>query len=443
MSCHNKCNIFGLVNMLLILILLLGLLVNVHGQGVSSLDSKLSCDPGWFGFQCNRRHCPSGVAWNPGDKGSVQPDTFYATCSNAGYCDTRSGECKCFKGFTGASCERSFCPGHCSGHGSCVPLSDFEFEDVAYLNLMSLNHLPHDIRGVFHRAKNRVCQCDPEWTGPDCRERLCPYGDDPRTDVTTMKKGTQNSEKDEIQQISLAANGPIFGSMLLEFETYHRQKYHTIPLFFPSRLYSDTLSFSGSVVRDPWRQLNIFEVGDFLTFSNTVSNNDKRCLVQSIESASSLTCEGVTFVDENIEQNSSLKTMSYLDFFAATRDKTSVNSVDNIFDHSNSLDSFVEGDIITIKGSKRNDGFYTVMAGSNSNRMYVSPKLKNEKTFYNVSKTSELYFNSSDNSLSYDVTAIDGVTKFGDNMLGKLKIFKGGDRIRIMHTQHNDGIYVV
>ena len=47
-----------------------------------------------------------------------------------------------------------------------------------------------------------------------------------------MKKGTQNSEKDEIQQISLAANGPIFGSMLLEFETYHRQKYHTIPLFF-------------------------------------------------------------------------------------------------------------------------------------------------------------------------------------------------------------------
>ena len=139
----------------------------------------------------------------------------------------------------------------------------FEFEDVAYLNLMSLNHLPHDIRSVFHRAKNRVCQCDPEWTGPDCRERLCPYGDDPRTDVTTMKKGTQNSEKDEIQQISLAANGPIFGSMLLEFETYHRQKYHTIPLFFPSRLYSDTLSFSGSVVRDPWRQLNIFEVGDF------------------------------------------------------------------------------------------------------------------------------------------------------------------------------------
>ena len=26
-------------------------------------------------------------------------------------------------------------PGHCSGHRSCVPLSDFEFEDVAYLNL--------------------------------------------------------------------------------------------------------------------------------------------------------------------------------------------------------------------------------------------------------------------------------------------------------------------
>ena len=142
----------------------------------------------------------------------------------------------------------------------------------------------------------------------------------------------------------------------------------------------------------------------------------KRCLVQSIESASSLTCEDVTFVTENIEHNSSLKTMSYLELFAAVQDKSSVNSVDNIFDHSNSLDSFVEGDIITIKGSKKNDGFYTVMAGSDSNRMYIAPKLKNEKTFYNVSKTSELIFNSSDNSLRYDVTAIDGVTQFGDNI---------------------------
>ena len=65
---------------------------------------------------------------------------------------------------------------------------------------MSLNKLPSEIKHVFRNANNHACQCDPEWTGPECNERLCPYGDDPRTDTTTLVKGAQNNEKDEIQQ---------------------------------------------------------------------------------------------------------------------------------------------------------------------------------------------------------------------------------------------------
>ena len=435
------CSILFLIFSVFICIDLLQFKVN--SQGVSSLESKINCDPGWYGFGCNRRYCPSGLAWNPGEANSVQPDTYYAVCSNAGYCDSRSGECKCFKGFTGAACERSFCPGHCSGHGSCVPLSELHYENIEYLNLMSLNKLPSEIKHVFRNANNHACQCDPEWTGPECNERLCPYGDDPRTDTTTLVKGAQNNEKDEIQQMSLKGTGVIFGTILVEFETYYRQVYHTIPLFVPTRVYSDLLSFSGSTITDPWRQLNVFDVGDYVTFSNTDSNNDKRCLISAIVNAGSITCEDLTFVTENTGFASSLKRFRILTF---NPEVISPPEIDHIVDYSNSNllgSTFSIGDIVTIKGSSKNDGFYTVLSGSSNNKMYLSPSLKKEETFYNVSTTTELSFDSTDNSITFDVTSIDAVKKFGNNMLGKLKIFKVGDRIRISNTAHNDGTYVV
>merc|ERR1711916_291884 len=96
------------------------------------------------------------------------------------------------------------------------------------------------------------------------------------------------------------------------------------------------------------------------------------------------------------------------------------------------------------KGSLKNDGFYTVLTGSSdNNKIYLSPTIKNEQTCYNVSKVDELMFNSGDNSITFNTASIDAVKKYGNNMLGKLKIFKVGDRILISNTQYNDGIYVV
>jgi hypothetical protein len=47
---------------------------------------------------------------------------YYMECSNKGKCDRTTGECECFEGYDGVSCQRASCPGYpnsCSGRGTC------------------------------------------------------------------------------------------------------------------------------------------------------------------------------------------------------------------------------------------------------------------------------------------------------------------------------------
>ena len=63
--------------------------------------------------------CPTGLAWS--DIATAENQAHApAECSNRGICNTASGECDCFSGFTGDACQRTVCRDECSGHGRCM-----------------------------------------------------------------------------------------------------------------------------------------------------------------------------------------------------------------------------------------------------------------------------------------------------------------------------------
>jgi hypothetical protein len=101
--------------------------------------------------------------------GSTLTETghYYMECSNKGICDRKSGDCECFDGYEGSSCQRASCPNDCSGHGTCetiAELAEDEFDNVYAL---------------WDKDMTMGCACDAGYTGADCSSRACKYGIDP------------------------------------------------------------------------------------------------------------------------------------------------------------------------------------------------------------------------------------------------------------------------
>ena len=107
-------------------------------------------------------------------------------CSGAGTCDTTKGECACAVPFTGNACEFIQCPGgltnECNKHGRCATMRE--------MALLATSNGDSDPRLYGSDPNNgntwdadRIygCICDEGWTGYDCSERECTYGDDPNT----------------------------------------------------------------------------------------------------------------------------------------------------------------------------------------------------------------------------------------------------------------------
>lgn len=96
----------------------------------------------------------------------------YRECSNAGYCNRKTGNCDCFIGFEGVSCQRRKCPGTshgipCSGHGVCATASSIAHHD----NKNTYN--------LWDKDLSTACICDKGYEGIDCSLRKCKHGLDP------------------------------------------------------------------------------------------------------------------------------------------------------------------------------------------------------------------------------------------------------------------------
>jgi len=101
-----------------------------------------------------------------------EPNTAhqFIECSARGTCDTGSGRCSCFEGFSGDACQRATCPNQCSGHGVCQSLQRF-VKDIGEPGIMYEN--AWDSNNVMS------CLCDAGYRGPDCSFTECPSGGDP------------------------------------------------------------------------------------------------------------------------------------------------------------------------------------------------------------------------------------------------------------------------
>ena len=96
------------------------------GKGSCSAYGQCTCFAGYGGWDCSERTCAQATAWAGI---ATATDTIHdnlAECSNMGTCDTKTGLCKCFAGFTGQACERLACPGggNCNGNGRCLSMRD-------------------------------------------------------------------------------------------------------------------------------------------------------------------------------------------------------------------------------------------------------------------------------------------------------------------------------
>jgi len=95
---------------------------------------------------------------------------YYMECSNKGTCDRATGDCSCFSGYDGVSCQRASCPGYpnsCSGHGVCKTINQLAQADSG------------NVYKLWDKDTTMGCECDQGFFGPDCSERKCKKGVDP------------------------------------------------------------------------------------------------------------------------------------------------------------------------------------------------------------------------------------------------------------------------
>ena len=162
----------------------------------------------WKGADCSLMTCPLGVSWSQpvlkadgvtlddaaGHKRDVE-------CSDGGICDRATGECACFAGYEGSSCQRTVCPNDCSGHGTCRSNQDFavDFSEAVYREQVSehssiagsttsyYDYFIVTYDAAWDAGMQYGCLCDVGFRGVDCSIVECPTSFDPMDQETCEK----------------------------------------------------------------------------------------------------------------------------------------------------------------------------------------------------------------------------------------------------------------
>jgi len=181
-------------------------------RGTCGADDVCTCYAGWKGGDCSYRICPYGPSWSVTSANELADDrslneriaatpggyikdnagtadikgTYeelypkvpafreYVECSGRGNCNYATGRCNCFAGFEGRGCRRTSCPNGCSGHGKCM--TNAEANDKSYSGINIFNSQ------FWDETRTQQCVCDRGFQGYDCSERVCPYGDNPKSE---------------------------------------------------------------------------------------------------------------------------------------------------------------------------------------------------------------------------------------------------------------------
>jgi hypothetical protein len=172
------------------------------GHGSCTADDQCRCWKGYSGYDCAQRACPMVEAW------AVDGELphGYAECAGKGICDRGTGTCACFDGYEGRGCERSSCPSGCSGHGKCRLIADLPGYSTARNTEHDDGSNDWTAYGWDEKAIS-ACVCDGGYMGPDCSQRVCPFGDDP---MTVCEQG----DLQQVQRVRYSIRGDFAGSAL-------------------------------------------------------------------------------------------------------------------------------------------------------------------------------------------------------------------------------------
>ena len=214
-----------------------------NGHGKCTSYDMCICNRNWQANDCSERVCQYGLAHVDTPKGDLDMDGsvtsppnivaensfkypygttekfplmedsdlniltntahYYMECSNKGTCDRSTGECACYDGYDGASCQRASCPGYpasCSGHGVCRTISQLAAADDG------------NIYKLWDKDSTMGCKCDAGYYGPDCSLRRCKSGIDPLylDDASTVKYSIFDFATVTTKTEALGNSAPIF-----------------------------------------------------------------------------------------------------------------------------------------------------------------------------------------------------------------------------------------